>query len=108
MANEIIHPGIVELKLEELTKEQLIEQVRRLQYMLEHRPDRELRMKLERLETECYNNGWVLDNICNQLHYRGYNTPDLLSIHKVVARAFYDRERVISGDAESLPPRELP
>jgi len=83
----------VELKLEELTKEQLVEQVRGLQYILEHHPERELREKLARLETECYNNGWVLAKICDQLHYRGYDTPDLLNIHKVVSQALYDLEQ---------------
>jgi uncharacterized protein YPO0396 len=86
---EIVKPGTVELRLEELTKEQLVEQVRRLQYMLEHRPDRELREKLARLETECILQGSVLDRICELLHRFGYKTPDTLSIAKAVERVFY-------------------
>jgi len=91
---EIVHPGVVELDLKELTKEQLVDQVLRLQYMLEHRSDRELREQLARLETECNIQGSVLDRICELLHRFGYKTRDMPSIAKAVERVFYhDFER---------------
>jgi len=92
VTNEIINPGVVELELKELTKEQLIAQVLRLQHMLEHRPDAELRKRKAELEIECYNNGWVLAKICDYLNARGYKTPETLTIHKVVFQALYDVE----------------
>lgn len=84
-----VHPGVVELELKELTKEQLVSQVLRLQHMLEHRSDRELREKMARLETECIVQGSVLDRICELLHRFGYETPDMPSIAKAVERVFY-------------------
>jgi hypothetical protein len=91
---QIIHPGVAELDLKELTKEQLVDQVYRLQRMLEHHPERELRERLARLETECDTQGSVLDRICELLHRFGYKTPDMPSIAKAVERVFYhDFER---------------
>jgi len=88
------HPGVVELDLKELTKEQLVEQVYRLQRMLEHHPERELRERLTRLETERYTQGSVLDRICEILHRFDYETPDMPSVAKAIERVFYhDFER---------------
>lgn len=90
----IITPGEVKLRIEELTREQLVVEVLKLQRMLEHHPDRELRKKLDRLESECDIQGSVLDRICEILHRFGYETSDMPSIAKAVERVFYhDFER---------------
>jgi len=51
----MIIPGEVKLRIEELTKEQLVVEVLKLQHMLDSRvDDRELRRKLATFEDECY------------------------------------------------------
>lgn len=85
--------GMVELELKELTKEQLINQVLKLQRVLEARADADLRKRLAELEDECYTQGYVLDKICGYLQYRGYSTPETKSIHQVVHKALYDLEQ---------------
>ena len=88
--------GLVELELKELTKEQLILQVLKLQRVLEDRSDADLRKRLAVLEEEGYTQGYVLDKICGILHYRGYDTPETKSIHHVVLRALTDREQQLA------------
>jgi len=90
---EIVKPGVVELDLKELTKEQLIDQVYRLQRMLETSSDRELRERLAWMEREWIIQGSVLDKICEFLHRRGYKTPDMPSIAAAVSKALYDLEQ---------------
>jgi hypothetical protein len=85
----IITPGEIKLRIEELTKEQLVVEVLKLQRMLEYHPDCELRKQLVRLETECDIQGSVLDRICELLHHFGYKTPDMPSIAKAIERVFY-------------------
>lgn len=85
--------GMVELELKELTREQLILQVLKLQRVLEARSDADLRKRLADLEDECYTQGYVLDKICGYLQHRGYSTPETKSIHHVVSRALYDLEQ---------------
>jgi len=88
--------GYVELELKELTNEQLIKQVLKLQSTLAARSDAELRKMLNALEDECYTQGYVLDKICGYIQYRGYETPETKSIHKVVLKALIDREQQIA------------
>jgi hypothetical protein len=86
----IVIPGEVKLRIEELTKEQLVVEVLKLQRMLDSRvDDRELRRRLAAFEDECYKQGSVLDRICEILHHFGYETPDMPGIAKAVERIFY-------------------
>jgi hypothetical protein len=86
----MIIPGEVKLRIEELTKEQLVVEVLKLQRILDSRVvDRELRRRLVALEDECYEQKDILDRICEILHHFGYKTPDLPSIAIAIEKIFY-------------------
>lgn len=93
----LVIPGEIKLRIEELTKEQLVVEVLKLQRMLDSRmDDRELRRRLAALEDECDIQGGVLDRICEILHRFGYKTPDLPSVAKAVERALYHKPGLVT------------
>jgi hypothetical protein len=100
-------PGEVKLRIEELTKEQLVVEVLKLQRMLDSRPDRDKLKRLAALEEECDRQGSVLDRTCELLHRFGHETPDLPSIAKAFERALYHKPGLVTtilcfGDGQTL------
>lgn len=68
-----------EVLLTEMSQEQLIKHIDRLEqkiHELTNYTGEEIVAENERLQAVVYRQGWVLDRICESLHYCGIETPN--------------------------------